>query len=80
MDLTQEVIKTWGPAGIIISALAYATVTLWKRSTVIQDLRINEANERAKALGDVAKEAAVAMVSMSDALNSLREMIARLDR
>jgi hypothetical protein len=78
--LATKALEVWGPAGIIIVALAIACVALWKRNSVIQDARIAEANERAKQIGDLTKEISVGLVTATSAINSLRDMIVRLDR
>ena len=80
MDPVLQPFLQWGPPGAIIIALATATVALWKRNSVIQDNRINEANERTRMISEVAKEVAVAINSLSAAIATIKEMITRLDR
>ena len=75
-----KTLELWGPAGIIIIGLAAACITLWKRNGTIQDARIVEANDRAKQIGDLTKEISVGLVTATSAINSLRDMIMRLDR
>jgi hypothetical protein len=53
---------------------------MWKRNAAIQDARIVEANERAKQIGDLTREISVGLVTATSAINSLRDMIVRLDR
>lgn len=73
-------LEIWGPAGVIIVGLSYALVAMWKRNAVIQDARIVEANERAKQIGDLTREISVGLVTATSAINSLRDMIVRMDR
>jgi hypothetical protein len=73
-------LEAWGPPGIIIIGLSYALIAMWKRNSVIQDARIAEANERAKQIGDLTREISVGLVTATSAINSLRDMIVRLDR
>jgi len=80
MDPVLQPFLQWGPPGAIIVALMTATVALWKRNSVIQDNRINEANERTRMISEVAKEVAVAINSLSVAIANIKEMIIRLDK
>mgnify|MGYP006293071955 CR=1 FL=1 len=76
--IASKTIEVWGPPGIIIVALAIAAVTLWKRNSVIQDSRISEANERAKQIGELTKDVSVALTQLTDAIQSLKEMVLRI--
>jgi hypothetical protein len=78
--VATRALEAWGPAGIIIVALSYALIAMWKRNAAIQDARIAEANERAKQIGDLTREISVGLVTATSAINSLRDMIVRLDR
>lgn len=77
MDLTTKVLETWGPAGIVIVALSGALVVIWRRNADIQDKRIDEANDRAKQIGDLTKEVSVALATLTAAIASLRDWVMR---
>ena len=78
--LALKAMEVWGPAGIIIVALSIACVTLWKHNSTIQDARIAEANERAKQVGELTREISTGLVTATSAINSLRDLILRMDR
>lgn len=78
--VATRALEAWGPAGVIIVALSYALIAMWRRNSIIQDARIVEANERAKQIGDLTREISVGLVTATSAINSLRDIVVRLDR
>jgi hypothetical protein len=78
--IALKTIEIWGPSGVIIVALAITCVTLWKRNAAIQDARIQDAKERAQQIGELTKEISTGLVTATSAINSLRDLIIRIDR
>lgn len=72
-DLLQLAVHYWGPAGLIIVALAIVCIYLYKRVEKIQDLRIAESKENAEKNAALVRDLDNTVRDLTHAVSSLRD-------